>query len=314
MRASGDTRTPLLVDLGAVTLNAVLDPFLIYGWGPFPKLGVAGAAWATVIAQAVMMASFLAIAARGHPAFPLARRADGPPVHIANMARVGIPAALIGMLFSVVYIAFARSASRFGSASMAIVGIANRIEALQFVTSVAIGTAGAALVGQNLGAGQPERAARVIRTGVGWNLWFSGTMSVLLLAFPQFFLALFSRDPEVLSTGVPYLRILAICLVVNGMEIVTAESVMGSGHTRALSWIFGSFSLVRIPLAFWVPDWTGSGVLGIAWVITATCLVRGLIIVGWAARGTWKRGLQRELYGGAPPGGIEPPPGAAGAA
>jgi putative MATE family efflux protein len=313
MRASGDTRTPLLVDLGAVTLNAVLDPFLIYGWGPFPRLGVAGAAWATVFAQAAMAASFLTIAARGHPAFPLARRAEGPPVRIAGMAGVGVPAALIGMLFSVVYIAFARSASRFGPASMAIVGIANRIEALQFVTSVAIGTAGAALVGQNLGAGQPERAARVIRTGVGWNLWVSGTMSALLLAFPQFFLALFSRDPEVLSTGVPYIRILTLCLVVNGMEIVTAEAVMGSGHTRTLSWIFGTFSLLRIPLAFWVPDWTGSGVLGIAWVITATCMVRGLMIVGWAARGTWKRGLQGELHGGAP-GGIEPPPGAAGAA
>jgi putative MATE family efflux protein len=310
MRASGDTRTPLLIDLCAITLNAALAPFLIYGWGPFPKLGVAGAAWASVFAQATMVAGFLLVAARGHRAFPLARRAPGPPVRIAGMARVGVPAALIGVLFSVVYVAFARSASRFGTASMAVVGIANRIEALQFITSVAIGTAGAALVGQNLGARQPERAARVIRTGVAWNLWISGTLSALLFAWPQHFLALFSRDADVLRAGVPYIRILTICLVVNGMEIVTVESVMGSGHTRALSWIFGVFSLARIPLAFWVPDVTGLGVVGIAWVITATCLVRGLIIVAWAARGTWKRGLHRELHGGAPP---APPPEAAGA-
>ncbi len=312
MRASGDTRTPLLVDLCAVALNAVLAPFLIYGWGPFPTLGVAGAAWATVIAQAAMMAGFLSIAARGHPAFPLARHADGPPVRIAGMARVGVPAALIGLLFSVVYVTFARSASRFGAASMAIVGIANRVEALQFVASVAIGTAAAALVGQNLGAGRPDRAAHVIRTGITWNLWLSATMSALLLAWPQVFLSLFSRDAEVLRLGVPYLRILTLCLIVNGMEIVTAEAVMGSGHTRALSWIFGAFSAIRIPLAFWVPDWTGLGVLGIAWVITTTCLVRGFLIVGWAARGTWKRGLHRELHGAGNPGG--PPPGAAGAA
>jgi Na+-driven multidrug efflux pump len=96
------------------------------------------------------------------------------------------------------------------------------------------------------------------------------------------------------------------------MEIVTAESIMGSGHTRALSWLFGAFSVLRIPLAFLVPDWTGLGVLGIAWVITATCIVRGLLIVGWATRGTWKRGLYRELHGAEPPGGA--PPGAAGAA
>jgi Na+-driven multidrug efflux pump len=196
---------------------------------------------------------------------------------------------------------------------MAIVGIANRIEALQFVNSVAIGTAGAALVGQNLGARQPDRAARVIRTGIAWSLWISSTMTALLIARPQLFLALFSRDADVLRLGVPYVRILAICLVANGMEIVTAESVMGSGHTRTLSWIFGTFSLARIPLAFWVPDATGLGVLGIAWVITATCVVRALIIVGWAARGTWKRGLERELHGEAFAGPPEPPPGAAGA-
>ena len=314
MRASGDTRTPLLIDLFAVTLNAVLDPFLIYGWGPFPKLGVAGAAWATVIAQATMVALFFTVAARGHRAFPLARHAEGLPVRIAGMARVGVPAALIGMLFSAVYVAFARSASRYGAASMAIVGIANRVEALQFITSVAIGIAGAALVGQNLGARRPDRAVQVIRTGVTWNLWLAGTLSAMLIAWPQVFIALFSRDPEVMRLGVPYVRILSICLLVNGMEIVTAESVMGSGHTRTLSWIFGVFSVLRIPLAFWVPDVTGLGVLGIAWVITVTCVVRGLIIVAWAARGTWKHGLHRELHGAGPPAGVEPPPGAAGAA
>jgi putative MATE family efflux protein len=306
MRASGDTRTPLLIDLCAVALNAALAPFLIYGWGPCPRLGVAGAAWATVFAQGVMVGGYLWMAARGHRAFPLARRAEGPPVSIAGMARVGVPAALIGMLFSVVYVAFARSASRFGTASMAIVGIANRVEALQFVTSFSIGSAGAALVGQNLGAGRADRASRVIRTGLGWNVWISAALSLVLLAVPQVFLGLFTRDAEALRLGVPYVRILSLCLVFNGMEIVTAEAVMGSGHTRALSWIFTTFSLLRIPLAFLVPDWTGSGVLGIAWVISATCTVRAFAILAWAARGTWKRGLAHELRAvEAPPGAVE---------
>ena len=297
MRAAGDSRTPLLIDLCAVGLNAVLDPLLIYGWGPFPRLGVAGAAWATLAAQAVMVAGYLLQAARGHRAFPLARRAEGPPVRLLGMVRVGVPAALIGMLFSVVYVAFARSAARFGAASLAVIGIANRVEAIQFATSVAIGTAGAALVGQNLGARRPERAVEAIRTGLLWGTGVSAVVTVVMLAFPDFFLTLFTRDPEAHRVGVPYLRILALCLVVNSWEIVTAESVLGSGHTIALSVIFSSFSLLRIPLAFWAPGWLGNGVLGIAWVITATCIVRGLIIVGWAARGTWKTGLGRELGG-----------------
>jgi putative MATE family efflux protein len=303
MRASGDTRTPLAIDLAAVALNAVLDPLIIYGWGPFPALGVAGAAWATVIAQTAMLAGYLACAARGHRAFPLARHAEGPPVRISGMARVGVPAALIGMMFSVVYIVFTRSASRFGPEALAMIGIANRIEAIQFMTAVAIGTAGAALVGQNLGAGHPERARLVIRTGVRWVVAISLALTAALLIWPGAFIGLFTADAETHRVGVPYLRVLAPCLVFVGVEIVTAESILGSGHTRAISWIFTIVSLLRIPLAFWVPDWTRSGLVGIGWLINVTCVLRTLAIVAWAARGTWTRGLAHELQGRPDPAG-----------
>ena len=299
MRAAGDTRTPLLIDLIAVGVNAVLAPFFIYGLGPLPALGVRGAAIATVIAWVVMVASYLVLGMRGHPAFPLALRAPGPPVSLAGIVRVGLPAAVIGMTFSIVYMVFARVAAGFGTASLAVVGIVNRIEALQLVTSLAIGTAGAALVGQNLGAGSPDRAEAVIRTGIRWNLWISATSTVALLLFPETFLALFTRDPEVHRIGVGYVRVLSLCLIINGMEIVAAESVMGSGHTRSISWIFTAFSLLRIPLTLVSPGWN-IGVMGIAWVITGTCIVRGVLIVGWVARGSWKRGLRRELHGMTP--------------
>jgi len=294
MRASGDTRTPLLIDLVAVAVNAALAPVLIYGLGPVPGFGLRGAACATVIAWAVLVGGYLVMAARGHRAFPLALKSEGAPMHMSGIVRVGIPAAIIGMMFSVVYIVFARAASHFGAASMAVVGIVNRVEALQFITSVALGTAGAALVGQNLGAGRPDRAALVIRTGIRWNLWLSGAITALLLLVPDAFFTLFTQDPEVHRLGVPYLRVLSLCLMVNGMEIVTAEAILGSGHTRAISWIFTSFSLLRIPLALWSPAW-GLGVLGIAWIITGTCVTRGTIILAWAAKGTWKRGLAHEL-------------------
>jgi putative MATE family efflux protein len=302
MRASGDTRTPLLLDLCAVGINAVLAPLFIYGAGPIHGMGVAGSAWATVTAQGVLVAGYLTLGLRGHRAFPLAFRAPGAPVRLRGMIRVGVPASIIGLLFSVVYIAFARSASRFGAASLAIVGIANRIEAIQFATSLALGTAAATLVGQNIGAGRPERADQAMQVARRWGIWISSVITVALLTFPHAFITLFTRDPAVHAIGAPYLRILALCLVVNALEIITAEAVLGSGHTVVMSWIFTSFSLIRIPLAFIAPSIGGSGVRGIAWVITLTCLVRGLIIVGWAARGTWKSGLRKELHGGAAPG------------
>lgn len=297
MRSSGDTRTPLLIDLSAVALNALLDPVLIYGFGPIPAMGVAGAAWATVAAQSTMLAGYLIAAARGHRAFPLARRADGPPVRIAGMARVGVPAAIIGMLFSVVYIAFARSASRFGAASLATIGIVNRIEALQFMTALAIGSAASSVVGQNLGARKPERAVQAIRTGVRWIAGVSTVLTVVLMAFPHLFIGLFTADAEVHRVAAPYMRVLSTCLVFVGVEIVTSEAILGSGHTTAISWIFSIVSLLRIPLAFWIPEWTGTGVLGIAWLITVSCVLRTLVIVAWVARGSWKQGLHRELHG-----------------
>ena len=296
-RAAGDTRTPLMLDGLSIALNILLAPVLIYGLGPAPRLGVAGAAWATVSAQALLATSYAVLALRRHPAFPLARRAPGLPVRIRGLARVGVPAAIIGSLFSVVYLAFVRAASPYGEAAVAIIGVENRIEALQFVLSLSIGFAGATLLGQALGAGRIDRAEEVLRTAQRWATWLAAGMTVLLFAFPRLFLTLFTRDPTMFELGVPYLRILALTIVATGVEITTAETIMASGHTREMSAIYTVVSLLRIPLAFMVTRWWNAGVLGIAWLITLSCIVRAALLVGWAARGTWKRGLARELHG-----------------
>lgn len=307
LRACGDTRTPFFVDLLAVTLNAVLAPLLIYGIGPFPRMGVAGAALATVAAEVVMFGCYAALALRRHPSFPLARSAEGPPLRVLGMAKVGLPAATIGLLFSVVYIAFTHAASAWGPAAVAVVGIVNRIEAIQFVVSAALGFAASTMVGQALGAGNPARAVETIHTGQRWAVAFSLALTALYLIWPRVFLAMFTQDPQVFALGTPYMRIIALTLVATGLEIVTAEAVMGSGHTLAVSWIYSTVSLARIPLAVLVPRWSGGGLQSIAWVITITCFLRTAAILLWAARGTWKRGLARELHGHAPAATAEDP-------
>jgi len=295
LRAAGDTRTPLLVDLCSILLNIVLAPLLIYGWGPFPALGLAGAAWATVIAQVVMFGCYALLAARRHPALPLAWQAPGAPVRLSGLLQVGVPVTLIGMLFSVVYIAFVRAASPYGEAAVAIVGVANRIEAIQFILSLAVGIAGATLLGQALGAGDVARATQVMRTTQKWSITLAIAMMWVMLLFPGALLALFTGDAGLLKVGVPYLRVLALAVVSTGIELATAEVVVGSGHTREISLIYTVVSLIRIPMAFWVTHWWNSGVMGIAWLITISCTLRAIVLVGWAARGTWKRGLSSEL-------------------
>jgi Na+-driven multidrug efflux pump len=295
MRAAGNTRTPLLIDCGAVLLNAILAPFLIYGRGGLPRLGIEGAAWATVAAQAVMVASYVVLAVRRHPALPLRRPSPGVDFGVLGLARVGLPTCLIGLLFSAAYLALSRSAARFGAAALAIVGIANRIEAILFLTSTALGIAAATMVGHNLGAGHGDRAERAIRTGVRWIAWFSIALTALMLLAPSAFVAAFTQDVETRRIGADYLRVLSLCFLATGIEVVIFEAIQGSGHTVTLSWIYTVFSLLRIPLAFWVPDWMGNGVIGVAWVIVSTCVVRSVLIILWAARGTWKRGLRQEL-------------------
>jgi Na+-driven multidrug efflux pump len=140
----------------------------------------------------------------------------------------------------------------------------------------------------------------VLRTAQRWATVLAAIMTVLLFAFPRVFLSMFTRDPGMFALGVPYLRILALTIVATGIEITTAETVMASGHTREMSAIYTVVSLLRIPLAFVVPRWGNAGVLGIAWLITVSCTARAILLVGWASRGTWKRGLARELRGDVP--------------
>jgi putative MATE family efflux protein len=295
MRGSGDTRTPLLIDLAAVSLNAALDPLLIFGLGPFPRMGVAGAAWATVIAQGVMLASYLTQAARRHPAFPLQRRAPGDAVRVVGLLRVGIPVALIGALFSVVYLGLTRVASDFGAAAMAVVGLVNRVEAMTFVLCFSIGGAAAVLVGQNLGAGRPDRAERAVRVGVRWALWIAAAIMAGMLLAPGAFVGLFTQDLEAHRLGVPYLRVIALAAIADAVEIVTAEAIVGSGRMLAISNIYTAFSLVRIPAAAALAHWTPLGFQGIPWTLSLTCIGRSALIWWWFVRGTWKRGLGGEV-------------------
>jgi len=119
-------------------------------------------------------------------------------------------------------VAFVRAASPLGGAAVAIIGVANRIEALQFILSMSIGLAGASLLGQALGAGQEQRAVEVLRTTQRWALGVSSVFTVVLFTFPGALLALFTRDPALHAIGVPYLRVLSLTVIATGLEIATA--------------------------------------------------------------------------------------------
>jgi putative MATE family efflux protein len=303
LRAAGDTRTPLLVVATSLLLNAALDPLFIFGLGPLPALGVAGAALATVLAQGFAVAWFAVLAWRRHPAFPFDFAALGrfSPRYAAALVRIGLPFCLIGILYSVVYLWLARTAAPFGTAALAVVGVANRVESLSYLVAVGFALACEAMVGQNLGAGRPDRAERATWLSAGLLAGFGLAVSALMAFAPELLLGFFTADPEVVARGVPYLRILAPCQAFACLEIVLNGAFSGAGDTLPPSIISVTVSMLRIPLAGALAHGLGLGLDGIAWTITLTCVVRALIVLSWFRRGRWKtKALATSRAGHAP--------------
>ena len=162
-RAAGDTKTPLLLLVSFVAVTLVLDPVLILGLAGFPKLGIAGAAIATLTTRGVVFAGGCTIAIRRG----LLRIGRVSRDSIVAVCRVGLPTAVTGIVFSITYIGIARIATPFGNPALAALGIRHRVESWLFMIGVGFGAATAAIVGQNLGAGRPDRAERAAWMAVG---------------------------------------------------------------------------------------------------------------------------------------------------
>ncbi len=289
MRAAGDTRSPLVVAGTAVLFNAVLDPLLIYGVGPFPRLGVAGAGWATLLAQAVACAVFAVYAFRRHPNFPLTiaslRRFDARLT--MNLLRIGFPGMAVGSFYSTIYLFMSGIAAKLGTRELAVLGLANRAESVTYLVSNGFGAATATVVGQCLGAGRPERAERAAWASVSWMTAYAFVTGALLVIWPRAILRLFTSDPAVLELGAPYLRILGYAQPLMAVEIVLEHAFSGAGDTVPPMLVSVPMNALRVPLLFWVVH-RGGGLLQMGWVLAITCMARGVLAAFWFRRGGWK--------------------------
>jgi putative MATE family efflux protein len=305
-RGHGDTRTPFVIGLFSLALNVALDPLLIFGWGPLPALGVAGAGLAHVLSFAVgVLLSVRALRRRGrfHPARPpdAALRFTevtrlGRPGRLgldgavfARMARVGLPLAATSVLFNTIYLALhALAAHAGGKAAQAGLGVGHTGEGVAFVIGLGWGSAAAALVGRSLGAGRPDDAERFAWAAARQAAVLCALWGLVLFLFDRPIAALFAEGPEALDHGSAYLRIVALCLAPQALELVLDGAFGGAGLTVPPLVIGATFSLLRIPLAaLAVLSW-GYGPASIWVIISATAGVRGIACALWFRRGTWK--------------------------
>ena len=282
-RAAGDTKTPFVLLAASVVVTLVLDPALILGWGPFPKLGIVGAAIATVSTRGAAFAMGSVIAVRRKLlAFGRPRLAS-----IVAVCRVGLPTAVTGIVFSVIYVAVTRTATRFGTPALAALGIGHRVESWLFMIGVGFGAATAAIVGQNLGAGDVKRAERAGWLSVALCSSLGVAACVVDLVYAENLAGLFTRDADVVVEAARYLRVAAISQLGICAEIVLEGALGGAGETLPPMIASTGFTASRVPLVALAADRWGS--LGIWWTISLTAIGRALSMIGLWRLGRWKR-------------------------
>ncbi len=293
MQGAGDTVRPMYLVIFSNLLNIVLDPLLIFGVGPFPALGVAGAAWATLTSRAVaaVIGTFLlfhgGMAIRLRPAHLLPH---GPTIR--RLLSVGIPGGVDGAARSFSAVAMIAIVTRFGPVATAAYGIGVRVMSLVWTISGAMGQAVATGVGQNLGADQSARAARVSRLGTVMTLLAIGAMGVLAAIFAAPIMRVFVQDAQVIAEGTHFLRISGWGFGFSGALMVIQGAFQGAGRT-SYSMVLSVLNrwVLRIPLAALL-GWTfGMGPAGMWWSFLVSDVLGFSVGAAWLQRGRWQRRL-----------------------
>jgi len=290
-RAAGDTKAHLIASSTAVVVNIFLDPLFIFGLGPFPCWGTAGASVATAIAATCGTVVYVIMILRGRLQYPLRfQRRERLDFRLAGaIVRIGFPTAVSGTVFSVVYIFLNRIVAEFGTKAIAALMIGHRMESLSYLTSTGFYMAASTLVGQNLGAAKIARAEKSAWTAVGIAVGMTTAFAILFLLFPKTLASFFINDPEVIIIAVEYLRILALSQMFMAVEIVLEGAFAGAGNTIPPMAISLPGSIARLPLAYYLCFTLGMGITGMWWALTITTWAKAVAAVIWFRRGGWKK-------------------------
>ena len=290
-RGAGDASVALRSLWLANGLNIILDPCLIFGLGPFPEMGVTGAAVATTIGRSIGIVYQLwyLFDGRGRLRFRLHNLALAPPVlwRMLVISMGGIGQFLIATSSWIIVM---RIVAIYGSTAVAAYTIGLRIFEFIWLPSWGLGNAAATLVGQNLGAGQADRAEKSTWRAAKYNTIFMTSLGVLVIVLAPGIAGLFTNDPEVLRYGISCLRILALGIPMYAVGMIVTQALNGAGDTMTPTAInFVSFWILQIPLAYWLATSLSLGPDGVFWAIFVSeslVTVLGVIVF---KRGKWKQ-------------------------
>ena len=278
--AQGDSRTPFLANLVGLGLNMILDPVLILGPGPFPKIGAAGAAIATVTSQAVVMSIMILgviVQKKENVLKGIRLFAKISQECLEGISRIGIPTAIQGMAYCVISMVLTRMVSGYGAEAVATQRVGGQIESISWNTADGFASALNAFTAQNYGAKEMGR----VKKGYRAALWTVGIWGLLITAvfimFPRPIAEIFFHEPKAVSIAIGYLIIIGFSEAFMCMELTTIGALSGLGKTRLCSVISITFTSARIPLAIILGGIMG--LTGIWWAFSSTSIAKGIIFV-----------------------------------
>ena len=290
MRGYGDTITPMLVMLGTVVLNVILDPFLIMGWWIFPELGVEGAAIATVFSRSLAMVVGIVIMLRGSRGFKIHVADLRPDVgYLRRILALGIPASIegTGRALSVNLMLFV--VGLFPTTVVAGYGIGVRIFSVVFLPAIAVARGVETMTGQNIGAGKPDRAASAARTAAIWMFVILSGVGAIVILGGEAIVGVFSDDPEVVRVGAEFLAIVAPTFGFIGLMRGYTGSIRGAGKTLvAAALAITMLGIIRLPAAWVMVTRFDMGTDGIWYAFAISNVIGAILAILYYRTGRWR--------------------------
>ena len=288
-RGAGDATTAMRALWIANGINLVVDPCLIFGLGPFPEMGLVGAAIGTNVGRGAGVLYQLWGFHKG-TRLRIERRdlaVDGSVIRsLLRLSAGGIGQLLVA---TGSYVVLIRILAGFGSAVLAGYVVAIRVVIFIILPAWGLSNAAATLVGQNLGAGKPERAERAVWLTGAWNMGFMAVVTLVLVAFSRPIVEFFTTDPAASPVGVEALAIISYGYVFYSWGMVMMQAFNGAGDTATPTKInVVCFWLFEIPLAYALAGPLGMGPTGVFWAIALSYSLSAVIGILLFRRGKWK--------------------------
>jgi len=292
--STGDTVTPLLINGTGILINMALDPLLVLGWGPFPEMGILGAAYATVTAQGIATLIFVVLFRRGKESLRLDRHALVPKWNWMTRAiRIGLPAAIGQSSVALGFVVVTGVIGRLDNAEVALAGygIADRVFGMLFIVSEGLGMGLTAMVGQALGAGLMKRARELVRKGlVSLFAILIVEAAVLWLVRRPLISVFIPGRTDVINVGARFIELFAAGMPFLGAFFAAEAVYRGAGH-NVPTMILGILRLwvLRIPLSWALAFPLSMQADGVWLGMSLSNVVSGLVALGFLASRSWQR-------------------------